>query len=689
MTRFRRLACGLAIVCLCALLRAQTIDGYGLFQQALTQERAVGDLTAAIDLYRRIADDRSVDRALAARALMRMAGCYDQLGSPEARKIYERVVSGFSDQPAAVAEARRRLQPATNTAIRPEPPPGLLARPSTPVPLANIPAGVLSPNARFGAAIAGNNLVLNETGATPRPLATASNGARPCGQPAWSRDSTSVLYAWCLPGGTTEVRAADVTKPAPRTLARIADAEITPLDWSIDKQSILVRLDSIADDVTRLGLVNASTGTVRTLKTGPRSALWPLAGAVQFSADSRVVVYTPDDDAHGIVVMSIADGVERPLLSENSREVFLGWTAAGRLLYSSHRRGVFDIWIADFADGRIEGLPTRVASDVSDIVPVRLADSGDLYYTTYAPPNMRPGGGSDLYLAPVDGSGRISGPVRPASHSSVGHMSHPVWSHDGRQLAYKVGTDPIHASIVIQTLATGRERTIDIALDEIGQFDWSRDGQSLLVAGVRDLRQQIVRLDLNNGRASVMVESPLDTASRSPGAGALTQPRWLGDGGAFLFASNAKVERFDPGPGTRRLILTAPANVQSLALSPDSSSIAFITAGRLMVASLEDGKSRNLTPINEGASAKSVTWSADGRFVIYCDRTAAMLVPDTTQAYSELWRIPAAGGEPERMGLAADGLHQPAMSPDGLHLAISVALDIRTGTHLLRAFLPR
>ena len=70
------------------------------------KEEVEGDLKGAIEQSRIV---RSGDRALEARALIRMAECYRKLGDKESRTIYEQVVRQYSDQHEAVALARRRL----------------------------------------------------------------------------------------------------------------------------------------------------------------------------------------------------------------------------------------------------------------------------------------------------------------------------------------------------------------------------------------------------------------------------------------------------------------------------------------------------------------------------------------------------------------------------------------------------
>ena len=78
------------------------------FRAAQQKETVDGDLAAAIKLYRQVADGKSTPPALAARALVRLGQCYERLGSTEAGKAYERVVTQFGKEEAA-AEARQRL----------------------------------------------------------------------------------------------------------------------------------------------------------------------------------------------------------------------------------------------------------------------------------------------------------------------------------------------------------------------------------------------------------------------------------------------------------------------------------------------------------------------------------------------------------------------------------------------------
>lgn len=77
------------------------------YRAAMEKEAADGDLKSAIAEYEKLA--RGGNRAVAAKALVRMGQCYEKLGSVEARKAYERAVKEFAEQKEAAGQARARL----------------------------------------------------------------------------------------------------------------------------------------------------------------------------------------------------------------------------------------------------------------------------------------------------------------------------------------------------------------------------------------------------------------------------------------------------------------------------------------------------------------------------------------------------------------------------------------------------
>jgi tetratricopeptide (TPR) repeat protein len=83
--------------------------GAELYQKAVVQERAAGNLGEAIKLYQRVAKEFASDRALAAKALVQAARCYEKLGQDKAVKLYEQVARDFGDQRESAATASARL----------------------------------------------------------------------------------------------------------------------------------------------------------------------------------------------------------------------------------------------------------------------------------------------------------------------------------------------------------------------------------------------------------------------------------------------------------------------------------------------------------------------------------------------------------------------------------------------------
>ncbi len=82
-----------------------------LYQRGLVQEHANGDLKQAIALYRQAAQTAGSDRALAAKALIRLAGSEEKLGADEAAaSTYAELVRAYPEQRAEVAAAQERLR---------------------------------------------------------------------------------------------------------------------------------------------------------------------------------------------------------------------------------------------------------------------------------------------------------------------------------------------------------------------------------------------------------------------------------------------------------------------------------------------------------------------------------------------------------------------------------------------------
>ena len=88
-----------------------------LYQRGLVQEHSKGDLKQAIALYTKAAQAAGKDRALAAKALIRMGGAQEKLGAEQdAEKTYGELLRIYPEQRAEVVVAQERLKALRRTA---------------------------------------------------------------------------------------------------------------------------------------------------------------------------------------------------------------------------------------------------------------------------------------------------------------------------------------------------------------------------------------------------------------------------------------------------------------------------------------------------------------------------------------------------------------------------------------------
>jgi hypothetical protein len=108
MTRTKVLWGLLAVLALSAVIAAQQAPD--LYEQGLVQEHATGQLEKAIALYTQAAHAAGANRVLAARALVRAAGCDEKLGrQADAASLYAEVMRVYPEQRTQVSLAQERL----------------------------------------------------------------------------------------------------------------------------------------------------------------------------------------------------------------------------------------------------------------------------------------------------------------------------------------------------------------------------------------------------------------------------------------------------------------------------------------------------------------------------------------------------------------------------------------------------
>ena len=652
---------------------------------AMKKETVDGDLKGAIEAYKKLAQSR--DHAIAAQALVRMGQCYERLGDAEARKAYERVVRDFGDQKDFVATARRRLSALERA--------GGLSYPSG-ITLRKVWGGTRG-TVEGSPSPDGRHLSFTdwETGdLAVRDLVTGQN-RRLTNKGTWkdsdeyanasaiSGDGRQIAFSWRTKDKeeTYELRVVGMDGSQPRVVYRDQEFRdwVEPYQWTADGKQILAALVKGHNEVIRIALIPVAGGPVRVLKTLARYPWY-----ASLSPDGRFVVYDAPGPGDGrerdIFLLPVEGGQEIPLVRHPADDFNAIWMPDGkRVLFVSDRTGTNGFWAIHVVDGKPQGSPELLKGGVERGIRLNgFTRQGSLYYS----PDTRT---NDVYVAEVDlAAGKVLRQPEPVAGRFVGSNSAPSWSPDGRRLAYYSQRGGVGGpTLVIHSVDTGEARDVPVKLD-LGAFPvrWFPDGKSVFVGAWGNPKHDVLtnyRVDLQTGDYLFVRSFRLPV----PGGGDISR-----DGKTHFFFTGGEpklglgVISCDIETGQQREI----ARVSDLAVgggpglraSPDSKYLALRlpvdgdqwVAFRLAPAT--GGEWRELCRFrkSETEGSPDFAWTPDGRNLLIVRRTGKDGLP-------ELWRIPIAGGEPQRTGLSMKGMRLMVMAahPDGRRIAFDNGED--------------
>jgi len=662
-----------ALVCL-AGQNALAQSAHDVFQKGLVQERAQGDLNEAIRLYQQIVEDHKDDRALVAKALLQMGGCYEKLGKQEAQKAYQRLIKEFADQNDVATKARARLAAlerdngTSEVTVR-----KIWGARGTRQELQdeNIAlywltwgAGKPSPDGRYIAYTnwgppsisvydlsTGESRDITDEGTWDEPPTGDEYGV----YPIWSPDGRYVAYAWWIDGTEAEnlkdhgeLRIVGLDGAEPRRVLYRTDSDeewIKPYDWSPDGKSILAIIDHAKEEEGNWGvissrhivLISVEDGSKRILKSFEHDlhSADRLAFNAFFSPDGRTIAYDlqqsyPNPNRDIFLLKTDGSGESTPLATHPTDDQLLGWTPDGkRVLFATSRTGVNTMTLIEVHEGQSQGV-LQIRHLEPGFQPMGLTRNGTYYYS-------RMNGDNDVYTATLDlEAGKVLVPPAPVSARMDRRNNDPCWSFDGKYLAYYAAPMPVPSpkglqfgpgNIVIRSLETGQERELILSpkLSDKGLMpwypglSWAPDGRSLLINGwIETGHPGIFRVNIDTGKLN-----PLVLANPEPWS--LNWQLWpdpdvvkgdvfwcgeLSPDGNTLFYSR---HLSDPeGPQGRRDI-----------------------QGRLLARDLGTGQEREIYGTPDGAFGL-LALSPDGQHMIIANPTTLLI-------------LPSAGGEPREL----------------------------------------
>jgi len=668
-------------------------------QAAIKKEMVDGDLKTAIALYKQVIAKNGGSRAVAAKALLRLGGCYEKLGQEDARKAYQQLLADYPEQQQEVAAARQRL--AAITTPLPQENKGVSIRmlwKQPPAPLAaEAPLGEVSPDGRYLSYVNDSDYVLAirdlKTGQSRLLTGKGgwSNGS------CWSPDGKRIAYGWEIEDQKGvempyELRITDPTgKDGTRVLHR-SERYVRPIGWFPDGKSILA--SGQVKGKWGLSRVSLDDGAVQLLQTEWSSASSGTSGpaSVRLSPDGKYVAHDvfPTDSNSDIFLLPVSGGNEIPLVTGPYDDKLLAWTPDGRhMLFSSNRSGTYDAWLVRVENGKAAGMPELVKQDLGIVRPIGFAPGGGFYFGRVVAIH-------DILVA--DWNAEAGKPVsapRMATEHFAGSTHWPEWSRDGKKLAYIVHRGALYSladnQVRIRDLETGQESTVPRIAGLIDSLSWSPDGKSLLLCGGPGARQNFCRI--------VEVKSEkvlLEIAAQ--GEQAPTYAEWAPDGSAVYYATwvmrqgRGRIVKRALGSGKEEILysLDQRHNPIQLAASPDGKFLAFalvhpgeVPEQRIMLLPTGQGDARELARIELPNRLRRdiIAWSPDSRHVYF-----ARSIPDKDT--DRLLRISVSGGAMEQTQFESTGLSELRFSSDGRQIAFTQFGKYQGEVWVMENFLP-
>lgn len=675
-----------------------------LYQSGIYKEEVEGQLEKAIEIYQTIVKQFPGNREIAAKAQLHIGLCYEKLGFKEAEKAFQKVVENYPEQAEAVKKAKEKLSILLKAQA-------MVEKGDKEFKIKQVWAGPdvdfngkISPNGKYLSYIdwsTGDLAVLEiETGKKRRltdkgPWTKSSDFAL---FSTWSPDSMQVAYNWFtqnitdlrnigkFTGVIIDLRIIGLDGSKHRVLFQDENiVYIHPIDWSSDGKFILTGF-SRKDQTNHIGLISIADGSLRVIKS--LGKLGP--SKISLSPDGRYIVYdlpAQEEAAQkDIFLLSVDGSYETPLIKHPADDLLVGWTPDGRnILFISDRSGSFDLWAVRVAEGKLIGEPELIKKDTGRLWPMGFTNESSFFYGVDT--SME-----DVYIAMLDlEKGKLTAPPAKASQRFMGSNNYPDWSPDGKYLAFVSirlpGPDRIGSRVLcILSLETGKQRELSLQLKSFGRPRWSPDGRSILFSGtdIKD-RPGLYTVNPQTGKTTLLWQREPETR--------IFGIEWAPDGKEIFFAhidwpkKISHILRYDLATRQQKEIYrqNVPTIIRIFALSPDGKQLAFEESNCLRVIAADGGEARDLLKVQPQEGLSSIAWTIDGKEIIF---SKALSPANLQEQTCELWRIPAEGGEPQKLGLAMDRIDNLRVHPDGKRI-VFVAGQYRAEVWVMENFLKK
>ena len=498
---------------------------------------------------------------------------------------------------------------------------------------------------------------------------------------AISPDSRRVAYLWHDPASeSSNLYIVDLDGTGRRLLCR--DKYLVPRDWSADGTKIL---GVLFEESKQMVWVDAQDGSIQEIRD--LGDAYP--NKFDISPDGRFLAYdlpqAEDTKTRDVFLLDLHENHEIRLAEHPADDRLLGWTPNGKwILFASNRSDKWDAWLLGISDGMPVGLPRLVKVNIGDVGAVGFASNGDYYFSIY---DLR----RNVYVARFDpAKGTLLSPPTPLR--PTGKSGEPAWSPDGQHLAYGCRGDDETSLIKIWSLASGQERELGPKLPRRLHF-WAPDGKSLLLSGFlgKGWADAICMLDLQTGEYSELLRHKdmfIPVAQWFPDGKKLLYHRRHGPIGATEQLGYLMMRDMDSGE-EREIARGVFGRIKDYrwALSPDGRQLAVHFKGdnrSIKIFSTETDEVREVLAGDLVDKVHQIIWAPDGKALML--RVVDLSVSRT----SEIWRIAADGGKPEKLSELDIPEYVTGMriDPTGRHIALQAITNLHE-LWVMENFLPQ
>jgi tricorn protease len=465
----------------------------------------------------------------------------------------------------------------------------------------------------------GDLWVVGSAGGTARRLTAHPAAER---HPVWSRDGRWIAFASDRYGHFDVFVLPTDGSEAPRRLTH-ASSHDTPLDFTVDNGAVLFRSARAESIRWMQGLyrvpVAGGTPILQQGALGRRAAFSPDGAALAYVRGSTKWTRSGyRGAANRDLWLRTADGDDVQLTDFDGDDDCPGWVDGHTLAFLSSRAGRKNVFLLDLITSAAEPLTAHTGTDVR--FPRLSADGRVLAYEFEDRIWTLAIGDDEPRRLSVDvPADQVVNPTRRVTATSGAEEL--AVRPDGELAAFVVHGDVFITAIMSkEDQEIARPPTVQVTDTAAREKDicWSPDGERLLFASAR------------SGSYDLFLARPAD-----PDSG------WI--------------DSFD---FTTEVLTASPAEDHLGRFSPDGTRIAFVRGkGELVVVDADGG---NEVVLLDHWDTPTFDWSPDGAWITYS-------TPDV-HYNSEIWIVPAAGGEPYNLSRHPDDDVGPSWSPDGKRL---------------------